>query len=173
MFLNKNKKGNLIDLGQQKELKPEDIPIHTMLKDLYYLEHPEKKDQEAILEKVPLPPRIKGGKLSDIQSSSPFLSQGSMPKIPLPKKDVVHPASPQEMIQPKIEKVVPELKKPLVEYATVTEPVKVKPKEEVAPGPSLADSKVRYATTPISQIPLPKKDVVHPAPPQEMIQPNQ
>lgn len=72
MFEDKNKKDGAYDLGQNKELRPSDIPVHTMLGDLDELEHP-KKSAPLPIDRVPQP-AIQAN-LTDAQKTSPFLNQ--------------------------------------------------------------------------------------------------
>lgn len=55
MFIDKNKIADIQDLDKSKEQIPENLPIHTMLKDLDTLENPEKA-VPVLFEKTPTPP---------------------------------------------------------------------------------------------------------------------
>lgn len=111
MFEDKNKRNSLIDLSQNKELKPDDIPVHTMLKDLEELEHPEKN--------APLLPKKKffspaKDNLSDLQKTSPFLTENkeSQPiKIDASRLKISESIKPPEVPVPKVS--FPETKKDL------------------------------------------------------------
>ncbi|PJA87167.1 MAG: hypothetical protein CO141_00865 [Candidatus Moranbacteria bacterium CG_4_9_14_3_um_filter_42_9] len=72
MFEDKNKKSGGNDLSQNKEFRPSNIPIHTMLGDLLELEHP-KKAVPFSAEQISQPP-IKNN-LTEAQKTSPFLNQ--------------------------------------------------------------------------------------------------
>jgi len=72
MFEGKNKKSEGNDPVQNKEFRPSDIPVHTMLGDLLELEHP-KKSAPLLTEQIPQPP-IKNN-LTEAQKTSPFLNQ--------------------------------------------------------------------------------------------------
>jgi len=135
MFLDKNKTQKLVDLSQHKEIKPEDVPIHTMHEDLESLEHPEKKAQESILERAPLPP--KPGVLPDIQRGSPFLSENvaSDPSSAI-GSDVSNPLNPESQ-QQKEAKITSFFSsaKPKIDIAAPPQISKDKPMEDIQSAP--------------------------------------
>jgi hypothetical protein len=128
MFEDKNKRSGLIDLSQNKELKPEDIPVHTMLKDLEELEHPEKTSS--------LPPKktffspVKDN-LSDVQKTSPFLTQNKESRpaiIDASRLKISEGGKPPEVPAPKVS--FPETKKDLFIPPTQEIPASFKKKSD-------------------------------------------
>jgi hypothetical protein len=96
------------DLSQEKNYTIEDVPIHTMEKDLQEIENPTMKNvfyPEKPAYKTPSP------ELNDRQKSSPFLSQAEKPMIANEPRAKSNPDYSQinKAIQPKLD-AVPQIK---------------------------------------------------------------
>ena len=87
------------NFSQDKDLKIEDIPIHTMAQDIYAIEHPdEKREEDAVTERPAKAVIVQN--LTEKQKTSPFLKPVTeiMPeKIPSPlKTETAAEPAPQE-----------------------------------------------------------------------------
>lgn len=111
MFQNqKEEKGTIQNLSQDKDLKIEDIPIHTMAKDLKEIEHPSKP---AVQKESSEP--VNPVKLTEKQKTSPFLNPNPEPKpaeavakisietLKTPSKPEAQPQKPKIETQPQIQ----------------------------------------------------------------------
>ncbi len=111
MFEDKNKKDGMSDLSQNKEFKPSDIPVHTMLGDLNELEHP-KKSAPLSADQVPQP-AIQAN-LTEAQKTSPFLNQMQNSGSPSQDSSRLKIYAETEVSKPPVKKIdVSEVKKDL------------------------------------------------------------
>lgn len=93
MFQNKNNQttdGGQTILSQAQDLPLEDLPVHTMKKDLEAIKHPELAKETEDRESVTSPRPVNREKLTEAQKSSPFLDF-SAPKKAAPEEVETRP----------------------------------------------------------------------------------
>lgn len=134
MFQNKNNQttdGNQTDLSQKNDLPLEDLPVHTMKKDLEAIKHPELAKAEMERgESATRPQPINREKLTEAQKSSPFLDFSATQKPAeteaVFRPEIVQPAISDSRIKivdfsPRLEKTffTPEKSAPIPEKSTL------------------------------------------------------
>lgn len=163
MFQNKNNQttdGGQTILTQADDLPVENLPVHTMKKDLEEIKHPELAQAEIEFQESESRPRtVNREKLSEAQKGSPFLDFSA------PKTTAPTPKEPAP--QPEITKPITPVTKPVISDSRIkfTEPA---PKsQEAAPATTIARPApmperpaVNYAPkTQVFEKPAEKKDV--------------